>query len=159
MQPNRPILLHTLQNRSTGEIRRLILDRLDGSSVTQLVQFGAGPEIPVGKGTEFEMTERGDELTREWVTDEGYRRVPDNELVWETKDHIVPLLLRMGYKGLYDESSKSISPGRQPLNLTGAVPLQKWPGLSARNGGEYRYAFDGQQLHANPTLPPHLRPS
>lgn len=40
------------------------------------------------------------------------------------------------------------------MNLTGAIPLAKWPGRSGKNGGGYQSAFTGITLLASPTLPP-----
>ena len=50
---------------------------------------------------------------------------------------------------VYDERFKDLRQG----NLTGAVPLAKWPGMAPKNGGGYVYALDDMRLYAQPTLP------
>jgi hypothetical protein len=71
----------------------------------------------------------------------------------------VALATASGYKIIYDNRHKSTQP---PFNITGAVCLSKWPGLTGKNGGGYEYAFTGTTIIARPTLPPdhgmNLRP-
>src|SRR5690242_769575 len=55
-----------------------------------------------------------------------------------------------GYTIVYDNRYKSAT----SLNLTGAVPLAEWPGLTGKNGGHYEYAFNGTTIIARPMLPP-----
>ncbi len=54
-----------------------------------------------------------------------------------------------GYTIVYDNHYKRIS----PPNLTGAVALKDWPGLTGKDGGEYEYAYDGAKILAQPELP------
>jgi len=56
-----------------------------------------------------------------------------------------------GYTIIYDNRYKSAS---LPLNITGAVSLAEWPGLTGKNGGEYEYALDGMKIIAQPALLP-----
>ena len=60
----------------------------------------------------------------------------------------VALAMKMGYNIVYDPKFK------KPLsNLTGAVPLKEWPGMTPQNGGGYEYAFHQVQIQARPILP------
>ncbi len=53
-----------------------------------------------------------------------------------------------GYKVVYDDRYNSTP----PLNVTGAVSLKEWPGISGKNGEAYEFWFDGGYIHARPAI-------
>jgi hypothetical protein len=55
----------------------------------------------------------------------------------------VAAALAEGQEIIYDERFKSTR--TVPLNVTGAVPLRQWPGLTGKNGGGYEYAYTARR--------------
>ncbi len=152
MNAKKTILHATLTKASDNQVRHLLIDLIDGARETQLVQLCAGVETPLATGTQYEMGQKADELAQLWATNEGFKRPPEGKLVFEPLERTVALAMKMGFTILYDTRYKRTD--RPPFNLTGAVPLRTWPGMTPQNGGAYAYAFDLMRLHAWPTLPP-----
>jgi len=102
-------------------------------------------------GTEYETTTHADALIQKLVG-EGFKWIKSGRFAFEPLGHAKALALRMGFTKIYVPNSKEMDP-RRGLNLTGEVPISKWPGVQAKNNGEYEYAFDLMRLHAQPVLP------
>ena len=137
-------------------MRHLLIEFVDGSRETKLVQLSNGVETYIGTGTEYEMGQKADELVRLWVTNEGFRHPRKNEFAFEPLGPAKALAMKMGFTFLYDPRYRKMD--RPPFNVTGAAPLSTWPGMTPKNGGGYVYAFDLMTLYARPTLPPHHEP-
>lgn len=134
------------------EARHLLIYSVDGARENKLTQLIAGVETPLAAGTQYEMRQFAAGLAQSWIADEGFKRPPENQHVFEPLDRTITLALKMGFSVIYDERFKSMS--APPFNLTGAVPLSTWPGMTPKNGGGYEYALGSVTLHARPTLPP-----
>jgi hypothetical protein len=145
--------LHTMVKDATKtsphQVRHLVIVPVDGSKVTVLMQLISGVQTEIGTGTEYEMGQKVDAVMQEWVR-EGFRFQREREAAYEDLKSAVTLAMLMGYKIVYDPTYVDM----RRMNLTGAVPLAKWPGRSGNNGGGYQYAFTGMTLLASPTLPP-----
>jgi hypothetical protein len=113
------------------------------------MQLISGAQTEIATGTEYEMGQKADEVMQKWAG-EGFRYQREREPVYEDLKSTVALAMLMGYKVVYDPTYVDM----RRMNLTGAVPLAKWPGRSGKNGGGYQYAFTGTTLLASPTLPP-----
>ena len=61
----------------------------------------------------------------------------------------------MNHHVIYDPQQSDV----RKLNLTGAAPLTEWSGRTAKDGGEYEYAFDGTRVLAQPKLLPNAIPN
>jgi hypothetical protein len=157
MNMAKPILHATLTKAPGKEVRHLLIDLVDGTRETKLVQLSAGVETTIAIGTQFEMDQKADELTKLWITSHGFKLQPKNTPVGERLYRTIALAIRMGYTIVYDPDFKKID--RPPFNLTGAVPLRKWPGMTPKNGGGYLYALDQMRFHAYPTLASSLIPN
>jgi hypothetical protein len=132
--------LHTFVKRDPYEVRHLLLGGNDpgANSLTQII---AGVHSEIATGTQYEMHKRENELMQEWIN-EGFK---EEERAYESWSRTLVLLTAMGYPAIFDP---------QPRNPVNAVPLARWSGRTAQNGGEYIYAFDGNTLSAQPKLPP-----
>jgi len=139
---------YSLVNEASHEVRRLIVRSVSGPGETILTQFRAGVPTEVVRGTEYETRKRADELAQEWTKTEGFRLTSDSNPIFEPLAHVTALARFMGHKVVYDGSFKD------NRNLTGAVPLEQWPGMAANNGGGYQYSYTGTMILARPTLPP-----
>lgn len=152
MVEDRTIIHHaTYWNPARKEARHLLIDLVDGAKETQLIQLSHGHETLIATGTQFEMTQKANELAKLWIDNEGFEFQPGDKPAYEPLGHTIALAVRMGFKVVYDPASGKTSPPH--MNFTGAVPLTAWSGLTAKNGGSYVYAFDGMMLLARPTLP------
>jgi hypothetical protein len=152
MSTEKPILHATLTNAPGTEVRHLLIYFVNGARETRLVQLSNGLETPIATGTQYEMSQKADAVARLWITNEGFKR-PKENFVFEPLERTVALAMKMGFTIVYDPSYAKIDPPRS-FNLTGAVPLNSWPGMTPKNGGGYVYAFDQMRLYARPTLPP-----
>jgi len=145
--------LHTMvkdvTKTSPHQVRHLIVVPVDGSKVTVLMQLISGTQSEIATGTEYEMGQTADSVMQEWAK-EGFRYRREREPAYEDLKSTVTLAMLMGYKVVYDPTYVDV----RRMNLTGAVPLAKWPGRSGKNGGGYQYAFTGTTILASPTLPP-----
>jgi hypothetical protein len=153
MTPGKPILYATVSKDSESEIRHLLIYLLDGARVTRLVELADGVEREIATGTQFEMTQKADALVQEWVTDHGFKYRPTADPAFEPLDRTISLAKKMGYTIIYDPRSQNFNPTGGRLNLTGAVPLTEWKGMTPKGGGGYVYALDGMKILARPTLP------
>ena len=143
-------ILHTLLKQTHGgEVRHLLIHSVDSSRETNLSQLTAAVNIPIATGTEYEMGQRAETLSQDWIDNEGFRFPRERELVFEPLKHTIVLATAIGNTGVYDPKYQNIQ-----RNLTGKVPLSSWPGVTAKNGGAYEYAFDGMKIVAQPRLPP-----
>jgi hypothetical protein len=141
-------ILHTLKKRGAGkEVRHLLMDLTNGSGAAVLSQLVHGVETHIATGTEYEMGQKADALARDWVANEEFEYAPDDQPVFDSLKNTIALAAMMGHTFVYDSRYKS------SRNLIGEVPLTQWPGMTARNGGGYVYAFDGMKIIAEPTLP------
>lgn len=154
MNEEKPYLHSTLFNKQTREVRHLIILFLNGNAETKLIQLSGGTETSLATGTRYETGEKANELLRQWIADDGFERASEKNLAFEPLKSVVALAAMLGFKVVYDNSYKK--PDKWSLNLTGAVPLSQWPGLTAKLGGGYEYAFDYSKLEARPTLPPNV---
>jgi len=76
---------HLYATLSSGEeVRHLLIDFVDGSHVTNLVQLTAGSETQIATGTEYEMTQKVEELVQLWVTQGGFKHHLPDVLVHES---------------------------------------------------------------------------
>src|SRR5713101_1378488 len=146
----------TLKNSGKNEVRHLLIIFANGSAETQLVQFTNGVESIIATGTEYETKLQADTLAQVWNEDEKFECLPQGTFAFEPLERTVPLAMKLGFTLVYDERFKT-KDWPNP-NFTGAVPLSKWPGLTAKNGGGYNYALDQMRLYAQPTLPPSSEP-
>jgi hypothetical protein len=124
---------------------------VDSSRETKLVQMDAGLETNLATGTEYEMGQKAEELAQLWETNLGFKRQPADKPAGEPLEWTVALAKRMGFTFLYDDRYKTLELPR--LNVTGAVPLDEWPGMTPQGGGSYEYALGRLQIHARPVLP------
>jgi hypothetical protein len=145
--------LHTMvkdvTKTSPHQVRNLIVVPVDGSRVTVLMQLISGTQTEIATGTEHEMGQKADSVMQEWAK-EGFRYQREREPAYEDLKSAVTLAMLMGYEVVYDPTYVDV----RRMNLTGTVPLAKWPGRSGKNGGGYQYAFTGTTILASPTLPP-----
>jgi hypothetical protein len=145
--------LHTMvkdvTKTSPHQVRHLVVVPVDGSKVTVLMQLISGTQTEIATGTEYEMGQKADAVMQEWAG-EGFRFQREREPAYEDLKSAVTLAMLMGYKVVYDPTYVDM----RRMNLTGAVPLPKWPGRAGKNGGGYLYAFTGTTLVASPQLPP-----
>ncbi len=145
--------LHTMVKDATKtsphQVRHLVVVPVDGSKVMVLMHLISGTQAEVATGTEYEMGQKADAVMQEWAG-EGFRYQREREPAYEDLKSAVMLAMLMGYKVVYDPTYADV----RRMNLTGAVPLAKWPGREGKNGGGYQYAFTGTTLLASPTLPP-----
>ncbi|MBT9331494.1 hypothetical protein [Paracidobacterium acidisoli] len=133
-------------------MRHLLLESVDGYGVVNLVQLNAGVANQIATGTHYEVSQQADALVQQWVKGEGFESRATDKPAYEPLAATVALALRLGYEIVYDNRFKKLD--RPPLNATGAVPLSKWPGMTAKNGGGYEYALQGNgTIHAQPMLP------
>jgi hypothetical protein len=154
MDQDKPKLIASLIRASDGEARHLLLSFIDGSSETNLVQLVRGLETPLETGTEYESNQRASALLQLW-TEEGFKVQPEGQLS-ERLEWTIPLALRLGHTVIYDPRFKQLD--KLPFNATGAVPLDKWPGMTGKNGQAYEYALDRMQIHARPAPLPNSKP-
>jgi hypothetical protein len=137
--------LHTFVKRGPYEVRHLLIAGDDPGAKT-LSQIVVGVHSEIATGTQFEMQKQEGELMRQWST-EGFK---GEQRAFESWSRTLTLLIAMGYRAIFDPQLANI----QRMNLTGRVLLTQWSGRTARGGGEYEYAFDGNTLAAQPKLPP-----
>jgi hypothetical protein len=154
-------LLYSLEKkgRPNNEVRHLILDLTKGSGAAVLSQFTNAVETQIATGTQYEMNQQADALAQEWVAREGFAFPRKNDApVCDTLKNTVALAISMGYRTVYDSRFKAQKIGdlRGGANFLGEVPLNKWPGLTPKNGGGYVYAFNFTTISACPTLPAHI---
>lgn len=144
------VLEHTLakEKHPGREVRHLLIESENGPGATNLFQVSAGVVTKVASGTEYETRTKAEELAREWAKKEGFELSSDRNPAFEPLKHTISLARFMGHRVLYDPRAKG------GMNFTGAVPLEKWAGMAAKNGGGYEYAFTGTKILARPTLPP-----
>lgn len=152
MRTENPIRHATLEKAPGNEVRHLLIDLVDGAHETNLVQLSDGFETPIATGTLHEMRQKADALVQLWISNEGFKR-PKQKFSFEPLERAVALAMKMGFTRLYDSEHEKFDPPRS-FNLTGAVPLGTWPGMTPKNGGGYLYALDQTILRARPTLPP-----
>jgi hypothetical protein len=152
MSTGKPILHATLTKPAGNEVRHLLIYLVDGARETRLDQLSAGSETAIATGTQYEMEQKADALAQLWITNEGFKRQPQDEFVFEPLERTVALAMKMGFTIVFDPSYTKMD--RPHFNLTGAVPLSTWRGMTPKNGGGYAYALDQMRLHARPTLPP-----
>jgi hypothetical protein len=153
MTPGKPILYATVSRDSETKVRHLLIYLLDGARVTKLVELANGIEREIGTGTQFEMTQRADALVQDWVARDGFEHRPPDDPVFESLERTISLAEKMGYTTVYDPRSQNPNPTGGRLNLTGAIPLAQWRGMTPKGGGGYLYALDGMKILARPTLP------
>jgi hypothetical protein len=130
------------------EVRHLLIDFVDGSRVTNLIQLSAGSETHLATGTEYEIGQKAEEFVRLW-TAEGFKRHSPNDtqdLVYEPLERTVALAKRMGFISLYDSNGPR-------SNFAGVVPLEEWRGVTPKLAGSYDYALGWLKIHARPLLP------
>jgi hypothetical protein len=145
MNQDKPQLIASLVRASDGEVRHLLLLFIDGSSETNLVQLVRGVESPLEMGTEYETNQKASALLRLW-TGEGFKVQPEGQL-YERLEWTIPLALRLGHTVIYDSRFKQLD--KPPFNV-GTVPLDKWPGMTGKNGEAYEYALDRLHIRARP---------
>lgn len=145
-----PLLEYSLikEKRPGRDVRHLLIQSVDGARLTNLLKLEAGVKTELASGTEYEMRKKAEALMREWVEKEGFKLVADSNKAYAPLEHTAALAALMGYTVVYDPTRE------QGINVMGATPLAHWPGMAAKNGGGYEYAFDGATLLAQPTLPP-----
>jgi hypothetical protein len=136
--------LHTSLSKTPGfEARHLLIEFVNGSRETKLIQMSNGSDTILDTGTEYDMTQKADALARDWKINEGFTTPKQNEYVFEPLQRTIALAMRLGFTILFDQRGK----------LPVTVPLNTWPGLTAKNSGIYVYAFNQEQILAWPTLP------
>ena len=141
-------ILHTLTKQSpNNEVRHLVLHLVNGSHETILSQITNCAETKIATGTEYDMRQEAITLAQTWATEEGFVFPREGVPVFDSLKNTVALAVIMGHTLVYD-------PNLAAQNVTGAVPLTRWPGMTAKNGGGYEYAYDGLKIIARPTLPP-----
>ena len=148
MDTNKPTLYASLIKAPENEVRHLLIYPVDAPREMKLVQLSGAAETPLATGTEYEMRQKANALVQLWAA-EGFKQ---QDKVFETLERTVALAMRLGFRIVWDPRFQKMD--RPPLNPTGAVPLEQWPGMTAKNGGGYVYALDQVQIHARPTLPP-----
>lgn len=136
------------ESDSEREARHLIVLTVNGPGETILIQFSAGFHSEITRGTEYETRKKADDLAQEWTTKEGFKLASDSKRIFEPLPHILALARFMGHRVVYDDRFSS------NRNFTGEVSLEKWPGMTAKNGGGYEYSYTGTMILARPTLPP-----
>jgi len=134
-----PTLL-TFVKQGPYEVRHLLIAGDDPGAKT-LSRIVSGVHTEIAAGTQYEMQKREGELVKQWSS-EGFRK---QEQAFESWSLTLTLLTAMGYHAIFDP---------QPTNPINRVLLTRWAGRTAKNGGEYQYAFDGNRLTAQPKLPP-----
>ena len=139
-----PRLLMSFVKASDGEVRHLVQDIIDGSAKTEVFSFIRGVETLLGKGTEYETGQRANLAMLDWI-DEGFKQT-DSEKAFEPLAYTVALAKRLGHTTVYDNRFKQMN--RLPLNATGEVSLDQWPGLPGQNGGSYVYALSHLTIYA-----------
>jgi len=139
-------ILWTLERRKpVHEVRRLLIDSVNGPGLTTLSQLIGADHTDIGAGTQYEMEQRANLLAQTWLK-EGFESPPENSSPpYESLEAVIKIASIMGHKQI------SI-PNR--LNPIGAVPLAQWRGLAPKNNGSYEYAFDGFYIYAQGALPP-----
>jgi hypothetical protein len=131
--------LHTFIKGDPHEVRHLLIAGDDAGANT-LSQIVDRVHSGIATGTQYEMQKREGELMQEWSV-EGFRK---KEKAFEPWSRALTLPTAMGYHALFDP---------QPRNPVNRVLLTRWAGRTAKNGGEYLYAFDRNQLTAKPKMP------
>jgi hypothetical protein len=132
--------LNTFVKNDPHEVRHLLIAGDDPGANT-LSQIVDGVHSVIATGTQYEMQERQGEMMKQWSAD-GFRR---KEQALEPWSRTLTLLTAMGYHAIFDP---------QRTNPVNRVLLTRWAGRTAKNGGEYLYAFDGKRLTAQPKMPP-----
>jgi hypothetical protein len=135
------------ENPHEKSVRFLLLNSVDGAHNTILSEMTNGIETEMDTGTEYEMNKKAEEIAQLSAAS-GFRIANDERPVFESLKNTVALAIVCGHTSLYDNRFKT------GTNFTGSVPLSKWPGMTAKNGGDYEYALDGIKILARPTLPP-----
>jgi hypothetical protein len=141
MNQDKPKLIASLVRASDGEVRHLLLFFINGSSETNLAQLVRGIETPLEMGTEHETNQKASALLQLW-TKEGFKVQPEGHL-YERLEWTIPLALRLGHTVIYDSRFKQ---------------LDKWPGMTGKNGQAYEYALDRMHIHARPAPLPNSKP-
>jgi hypothetical protein len=154
MNQDRPKLIASLVRASDGEVRHLLLFFIDGSSETNLVQSVRGIGTPLEMGTEYEINQKASALLQLW-TKQGFKVQPEGQL-YERLEWTIPLTLSLGHTIIYDSRFKQLD--KLPLNATGEVPLDKWPGMIGKDSQPYEYALDRMHIHARPAPLPNAKP-
>ena len=132
-----------------NQVRHLLIDFVDGSHVTNLVQLSTGSEVQLATGTRYETSQKADEWARHLEINEGYKRLPPDKPASEPLESTIALAKRLGHTVLWDNRYKTA------FNLTGEVLLDDWRGMTPKGSlGYYLYALDGLHILALPTLPP-----
>jgi hypothetical protein len=131
--------LHTFVKGDRHEVRHLLIAGDDPGANT-LSQIVDGVHSEIATGTQYEMQKREGELIQQWSAG-GFRK---KEQAFEPWSRTLTLLTAMGYHTIFDP---------QPRNPINRVLLTRWAGRTAKNGGEYLYAFDGNRLTAQPKMP------
>ncbi len=139
--PN-PELYATLLRSSTDEVRHLLVFFGGGSRNTQLVQIMNGIDWPLEQGTEYEVKQTAELLRFDWEQ-EGFTS-PAKGYAFESLERTIALAQMMHFTHIFADGTSE--------NSMGFEPLASWPGMVARNGGNYLYALDKRQMHAAPVL-------
>lgn len=141
---SKDILFRVYGQNDDKEIQHLLLTSIDGTNQAVLSAMAGGAETEIARGAQYEMEDKA----REYITAGKFRVAGDDEKIFEPLKNTVALAIACGHKVVYDSRYKKFP------NVTGAVPLSSWPGLTGNNGGGYEYALDGLKILARPTLPP-----
>ncbi len=132
------------------EVRHLLIAGNDPGAKT-LSKIVNGIQTRIAVGTQYEMQKQEGELMKEWSGD-GFE---SERHAFESWERTLTLLTAMNHHVIYDPQQADV----RKLNLTGAVPLTEWSGRTAKDGGDYEYAFDGTKVLAQPKLPANAMPS
>jgi len=145
MSTNTHIVWTLEKHKPAHEVRRLIIQLVNGPGETTLSQLIGAAQTDIATGTQYEMRQQADILAQAWLK-EGFESPPENSPPpYESLDAVIKISSIMGHTQI------SI-PNR--LNPIGAVPLTQWRGLVPTNNGSYEYAYDGFYIHAQGALPP-----
>jgi hypothetical protein len=133
------------KHKPVHEVRRLLIDSVNGPGLTTLSQLIGTAHTDIATGTQYEVGQRADSLAQAWLK-EGFESSSENgPPPYESLEGVIKIASILGHAQI------SI-PNR--LNPIGPVSLTQWRGLVPKNNGSYEYAFDGFYIHAQGALPP-----
>jgi hypothetical protein len=136
------ILYSLVKDELAREVRHLLLREVNGASDTALSYMAHGVNIGLESGTEYEMNQKAQSLAEQWKQQSGFRLPRKNEKIFEPLVNIVQLARACAFQFVYGNSS-----------IAAAIPLERWKGLTGKNGAPYEYAFEGMKIIAQPVFP------
>jgi hypothetical protein len=133
------------RHKPVHEVRRLIIQVVNGPGETTLSQLIGAEHSVIKNGTEYDMRQQADALAQTWQN-EGFKLVSETgPPPYDSLRAAIKIAAIMEYTSV-------LTPNR--LNPAAATPLAQWHGVVPRNNGSYEYGFDGSYIHAQGALPP-----